>query len=150
VDDNGTVSTLLPAGARPDTPTPRPPGGPDPVAGPRMPKRTLWVDLPETTPDGDVAYPGFKVRVWVNFPARFAEQLKTGTEEEKAGVLRRIIVEHNGWCDDEGHPFPAADDPAFYQELPQELASLILYSIVEAMNRFPNSLLRMRAPSGAT
>lgn len=130
---------------------PAPPGTPAPAAvGPRLPKRTLWVDLPERTPDGDVAYPGFKVRVWVNFPARLAEQLKTGTEEEKADVLRRIIVEHNGWCDDEGSPFPAADDPAFYQQIPTELAVLIVVSIQEAMVRFPNSLLPTRAPSGAT
>ena len=120
------------------------------AAGPRMPRRTLWVDLPERTPEGEEAYPGFKVRVWVNFPSRFAEQLKTGNEEEKSEVLRKIVVEHNGWCDEEGTPFPAATDPEFYRQIPTELAVLIVVAIQEAMVRFPNSLLPTRPLSGAT
>ena len=139
--ENGTVAVMLP-GAGPG----QPPGQP----GPRMPRRTLWVDLPEKAPDGSDAYPGFKVRVWVNFPARFAEQLKVGTAEEKAAVLRRIVLEHNGWCDDEGTPFAPADDPAFYEQIPTELAVLIVVAIQEAMVRFPNSLLPTRPASAGT
>jgi hypothetical protein len=144
VSENGTTAVLAQADAGgAGAPVPSAP----PPTGPRMPKRTLWVALPERTPGGEVAYPGFKVRVWVNFPARFAEQLKSGTEEEKSETLRRIVVAHNGWLDDEGEPFPPADSPDFYKQLPQELATLILYSIMEAMQSFPNSLLRTRQAS---
>jgi hypothetical protein len=118
--------------------------------GPRMPKRTLWVDLPATTPEGEVAYPGFRVRVWVNFPARIADQIKDGTEDDRRAALRQIVLEHNGWCDDEGTPFAPADDPAFYNALPQELASLIVVTVIEAMSRFPNSLLATRRSSAGT
>jgi hypothetical protein len=116
-----------------------------------MPKRTLWVDLPEKAPDGSDAYPGFKLRVWVNFPSRLAEDLKAGsTPEATAAALRRIVLEHNGWCDDEGNPFPPADAPDFYESLPQELGLLIALAINEAMARFPNSLVPRRPISGAT
>lgn len=127
-----------------------PPIAGHPLPGPRMPRRTLWLNLPETAPDGSEAYPGFKVRVWVNFPARLAEDLKTGTEDEKAAVLRRIVLEHNGWCDDEGNPFPPAGDPEFYRAIPTELAVLVVVAIQEGMSSFPNSLLATRRLSGAT
>jgi hypothetical protein len=129
------------------------------VAGPRLPRRETWVNLP-----GD--YSGFRYKVWVNAPKRLwnavfaaaatAEdevlpddtpaEVQTKADRLKARAdaasqaLQQIVLEHNGWLDDLGAPFSPASEPAFWDEIPNELAGLILATAALEMTRFPNSL----------
>ena len=130
--------------------------------GPRIPRRELWLDVPE--------YPGFRAKMWANHPQRLARDLQSKDVERIASALSAIVLEHNGWCDEEGDPYPPAgelreiaesvteDGPdgapitrtvnrieyPFYEAIPTELAVLLIVLINEAATTLPNSLLRTR------
>lgn len=129
------------------------------VAGPRLPRRETWVNLP-----GD--YDGFRFKLWVNAPKRLwnavfaaaataedeiqpddtpamvqtkADRLKARADAASA-ALQQIVLEHNGWLDDQGQPFSPASEPAFWDEIPNELAGLVLASAALEQGKLPNSL----------
>lgn len=128
-----------------------------PVVGPRLPRREVWVDLPEE-------YPGFKFKMWVNAPQRVwntiasaakvsplvddatPEQIvahaaaAAATTAAVTAALQKIVLEHNGWLDDEGQPFPPASDAAFWEAIPTELGGVVMASAQLAMGDLPNSL----------
>ena len=106
------------------------PPGPD--GRPRAPRREVEVDVP--------GYAGFTCWVWANYPQRLREDVQAEDEARLRAVLARLVVGHNGWCDADGEPFPPADDPAFYDAIPLELAVLLVRAIVEAPGIYPNSL----------
>jgi hypothetical protein len=41
-------------------------------------------------------------------------------------TLQKIVVEHNGWCDEEGVPSPPANTDAFWDAIPDELAATLI------------------------
>lgn len=107
------------------------PPGPD--GRPRAPRREVEVAI-----DG---YPGYTAWVWSNYPRRLAAALNDAADEAAiTGVLRQLVVAHNGWCDTEGEPYPPADDPGFYEAIPLELAVLLLRAINQAPSLYPQSL----------
>jgi len=112
---NGTAEAYAPEPAR--------------LRGPRMPgAREKWVTLPPPYGDTD---PPMKVRIWVNYPNRFADDLVNGDEDAIYEVLSKIVLEHNGWLDEDGKPLPAlARGDAevmrrFWQAIPNECAQAI-------------------------
>lgn len=134
----------------------------NPPVGPRLPRREVWVDLPEE-------YPGFRFKLWVNAPQRVwntiasagkeqAPLLDDATPEQIAAykaaadavttattaALQKIVLEHNGWLDDEGQPFPPAADAGFWEAIPTELGGLVMASAQRAMGNLPNSLAPKR------
>lgn len=106
---------------------------PVPGGGPRIPRREKWIDLPDE-------YAGFRARVWLNFPQRLKAEFQSGEQERQAAALSKIVLEHNGWCDEEGVPFPPAADPAFWDAVPDELAACVLILLDQEMAKLPNSL----------
>jgi hypothetical protein len=66
-------------------------------------------------------------------------------ERRRDEALSQIFVEHNGWCDPDGTPYPPAADPAFWGEIPDELASALLILLQTEKAKLPTSLARARA-----
>jgi hypothetical protein len=105
-----------------------------PPAGPRLPRREAWADLPED------AYPGFKVKFWVNYPKRLQAELRSGDEQRIDKALRQIVLEHNGWCDEDGKPYPQASAQAFWETIPDELAATLITLLGEQVGKLAASL----------
>lgn len=93
---------------------------PESPAGPRMMRREVWVDIDEA------AYPGFKAKLWVNYPRRLIADLRSGDPELQKAALAQQVVAHNGWVDYDGTEFPPADVPAFWDAIPDELAAVLI------------------------
>lgn len=114
-----------------------PTGAPPPTTGvqlgPRMPRREQWVELP-------AEYPEHKVKLWLNYPQRLREALDSEDEATVRDALRQIVLEHNGWLDFEGTPYPPASDPGFWDALSQELAGVILVMALMEPRRLPKDL----------
>ena len=106
------------------------------VPAPRMPRREAWIDLPEE-------YAGFKVKVWVNPPAKlWAAVFSVGDNKQAAEeALRDIVLEHNGWMDTFGVALPPADTKEFWEEIPDELAAVIMTTAQLKIRELPNSLV---------
>jgi hypothetical protein len=101
-------------------------------SGPRIPRRLVWVDVPE--------YDGFRAKVWCNYPKRLALELASEDQERIYAALGQLVLEHNGWLDDQGEPFPPADTRAFWDAVPNELALMLMrVATVDAASLLPNS-----------
>lgn len=99
---------------------------------PRVERRIKWVDVPTSN------YRGFKIRIWTNFPQRLLDQA-TGTtdEEEAAAMMSRIVLEHNGWRDEDDNVFPPTNDPAFWSDIPFELRNAITAIVIREASELP-------------
>lgn len=105
-----------------------------------MPRREIWMDLPEE-------YPGWKIRVWANCPHRLWAALDNGAGiavAEFMAACYAVILEHNGWCDEDGNPYPPANTPEFWDEVPNELAALAIVLAKKGPYELPNSLQATR------
>lgn len=102
--------------------------------GLRVKRREVWVDLPG--PD----YEGFRFRLWVNPPARVSLRLAAGGVDS----CRQMILEHNGWCDADGNPYPQPSEAEFYMTVPSELLGLVLRLAEQEIQRLPNSIATQR------
>lgn len=108
-------------------------------AAPVLQRREQWVDLPQEE------YPYFKVKLWVNYPQKLNADLNSGDQERMAAALGRIVLEHNGWCDEETRPYPPASERAFWEAIPDELAAVLLVLVRQESLKLPKSLaLAMR------
>lgn len=117
--------------------TPPAAGGGEHMERPRIKRREGWADFPEE-------YEGFKVKLWLNFPSGLLDDLRSGEQARAETALRRIVLEHNGWCDEEGMPYPAAGDPGFWEAIPTEVAAIVMALIQMKATELPNSLLVAR------
>lgn len=113
-------------------------------AGPRLPgRRDITITMP-----GDYGDAGMRLKIWANYPHKLANQIASGDEDQTAASLAQIVLEHNGWCDEDGEPLPQlrpakmsakeGDEDfedarsaflAFWDKLPQELALAISTAI---------------------
>ena len=107
--------------------TPKAP--PSVPTGPRAPHIEAWVDIEE--------YPEHKARVWVNFSASLMAEMNSRDQERIYAALRQIVLEHNGWLDENGTPYPPANDPAFWDALPIHLASRAMQAVMERATGSP-------------
>ena len=103
--------------------------------GPQIRRREAWVDLPEE-------YEGFRFKVWLNAPSRLWVDIgSAGDDEDTAqSALRQIVLEHNGWLDFDGQPYPQPDKAVFWEDIPTELAACMLIATQQEMGKLPNSL----------
>lgn len=119
--------------------------------GPQIKRRETWVELPEE-------YEGFRFKMWVNAPARVWNELNPPANDDSdedgaareataQAALRQIVLEHNGWRDFDGQPFPPADDAAFWEAIPTELAACVLMAARVEMGKLPNSMAPQRRRS---
>jgi hypothetical protein len=107
-------------------------------AGPRIPRREAWMDLPEE-------YAGFRFRGWSNFPSRLGSEIRSGDQERIRAALLQIVLEHNGWCDSDGTPLPPAHDPAFWDAVPDELAIAVITLLTVDVGKLGASIRKRSA-----
>lgn len=127
--------------------------------GPRMPgRKTVTLTMP-----GDYGDAGFKLKIWANYPHALANDISSGDDDRQAAALSQIILEHNGWCDEDGvavpqlHPAPMSaregDDAfedarsaflKFWDCVPQELALAISTAIGVEVSRLMTSVRERR------
>lgn len=135
---------------------------PEPVplrAGPRMPgRRDVTITMP-----GDYGDAGFRLKVWANYPHRLANDISSGDEDRQSAALSQIVLEHNGWLDEDGEPVPQlrpakmsareGDDDfeaarqafqTFWEAIPQELALAISTSIGLEVSKLMTSVANRR------
>jgi hypothetical protein len=110
----------------------RPVPVPPVVDGPRVKRREEWVELPEP-------YAGFRFRLHVNASTRTWMRVAAGGDDAEA-ALRSLVLEHNGWCDEDGVPYPPASEAAFWEAIPTELAALVLKASQIEMGRLGEAL----------
>lgn len=108
--------------------------------GPQIKRREAWVELPQE-------YEGFKFRVWLNAPTRLWNDLNNGDEATALESLKQLVLEHNGWLDFEGQPYPPPDTGDFWEQIPTELAACILTAAQTEMQKLPNSMAPQRRRS---
>jgi hypothetical protein len=106
-------------------------------SAPRIKRREVWVDLP-------AEYEGLKARIWVNVPARIWADIGGSEKDAAKAAARQVVLEHNGWLDFDGEPYPPASDDAFWDVIPTELAAVLLTVIQLEMAKLPNSLTPRR------
>ena len=123
---------------------------PPPATGPalRMPRREMWVELPQD------AYPGFEVRLWVNYPTKERESIKSGDVDRALTALQHVVlatrvrngtaVVFEGWPDEDGNPLPPPTERAFWDAIPDELAATLISLLVVESERLPKSILGRR------
>lgn len=107
------------------------------MVGPQIKRREVWVKLP-------AEYDGFEVKLWVNAPTKIWIGLDSGDEAEILSSLQQLVIEHNGWRDFDGEPYPPASEAGFWDEIPTELAASIISLAQTEMQRLPNSLAPQR------
>lgn len=95
----------------------------------RMPKRVVEVALP-------APYDVFHVRLWVNFPPAFKEQLLSRDIEVCAAAFSQMIVEHD-LVDFDGESLPPPGDPALYRALPDELIGVLFRAQLAEIGKLP-------------
>ena len=96
-------------------------------------RRVRWISLGD-----DEIYPGFEMKVWVN-PSHIAKRMAEWGDEAGIQFFKLVVLEHNGWADEDGQPYPPVSDPAFFDALPQEMGNLMSAAIKEAFSAVPNS-----------
>lgn len=141
---NGAVND---DGQQPRTPTPsivkHLPGG-----GVTWGKKMAWLDMPEE-------YAGMQVRVWVNYPNAFDQDIQSRDNEVMRSALKQIFSEHNGWVTPEeieraareGRspiPMPQPNTDDFWGQAPNELVGAMILLLNRETVKFPNSLMQSR------
>lgn len=112
------------------------------AAGPRIPRRTEWLDLPSPYKEA-----GMRALVWTNYSNKYLRALQgaagaDGLEE----ALRAIVLEHNGWCSAEGEPLPDAQADGFWwsDAVSTELVAVVRELLLDA----PFAMTRFRRRNG--
>lgn len=126
--------------------TTAPQGGKSTLTPPRIER---WLDVPD--------YPGYRVRLWINHPRHLRSAFEPPAEgiedlegdalqeyiaERKVlieGALAAIVIEHNGWPDEDGNVLPQATDPTIWDRMDQHLANIVMRLAVQAPSQLPNS-----------
>lgn len=118
-------------------------------SAPRVQRREKWLELP-----GD--YAGFQFKVWVNAPTKLwmalgrnaagnrEEDEQKASETEAQEAIKQIVLEHNGWLDFDGNPYPPASKTAFWEEIPTELAACMIAATQAEQAKLPNSIAPRR------
>lgn len=121
-------------------------------------RRFEWVNLDEQV------YPGMQFKMWVNFPKKLDIDMSSGEVDRVANALATIVVEHNGWRDfdnnlyaqpnvytertvfeedDQGNKTSRiVQDYPFWDEIPDEIAQLIIVQLHIAVQKLPNSAIQ--------
>jgi hypothetical protein len=97
--------------------------------GPQVQRREKWVPLPDE-------YEGFEFRMWVNAPNHLFVSVLTRGDSE---ALQKIVLEHNGWRDFDGQPYPPATELAFWEQIPNELAACVIAQVQVEMGKLAAS-----------
>lgn len=100
---------------------------------PQIQRREKWIDLPEE-------YAGFRIKVWLNAPTKVWMGLTNKKEKKAQEAAKQIVLEHNGWLDFDGEPYPPPSEEAFWEDIPTELAASVFAAANAEMSDLPNSI----------
>lgn len=114
-------------------------------AGPRIPKRTEWLDLPSPYKEA-----GMRAHIWTNYPNRYLRALQgaAGADGLEA-ALKACVIGHNGWCSEDGEPLPDAQADGFWwsDAVSTELVAVVRELLLDAP--FVTTRFRRRNGSGS-
>jgi len=102
--------------------------------GPRIQRTEVWREL-------EAPYEGFRIKFWFDHPAGLMNGLDDGARINEA--VATILLEHNGWEDDQG-VLPQPSDPAFMERVPTHLLVATLAVVRIATTTLPNSVTQTR------
>lgn len=112
---------------------------PQQVQGKQVRRKEGWVKI------DDDAYPDFNFKMWINYPQKYDDAIKTtATPDEIRETLGKIVLAHDGWLDEEGMPYPPANTPEFWKSIPNELAAAIITLVRLEATNLPNLLMEKR------
>lgn len=135
---------------------------PPPASGPMIEDRTVWLpvkgDVSDRANHFKAAYPGFMFEMWLNYPQRLEADLLNNDPDSDArasrvrSVLKQIVLQHNGWRirdreTGEAVAVPPPTTDAFWDVIPNELATGMLLLIIDAASKLPNSMIGQRRSS---
>jgi hypothetical protein len=63
-------------------------------------------------------------------------------KQRRLSALRRLVVRHNAWCDENGQSYSPAGTDAFWEEIPDELAAAIMILLRQQASKLPSSMMR--------
>lgn len=87
----------------------------------KMPRRIVEIALPEP-------YQDFSITAWLNFPRSVKDDFNSNVEGRVRAALMQIVVGHD-LVDYDGRPYPPADDPAFWTEIPNDTGLVIVAAV---------------------
>jgi hypothetical protein len=115
------------------------------------PRIERWLDVPD--------HPGYRVKLWINYPRILRDAFKPIDPDELEGMdeetleqfgtekknqvmdaLAAIVLEHNGWPDEDGNVLPQPTDPTIWDRADQHLANVVIVLARQAPSQLPNSL----------
>jgi hypothetical protein len=106
--------------------------------GPRMPKRTAWVDLPD-----EYGAAGMRMRVVTNYTYGTWKALQGLAEAGGLdAALTATVLEHNGWCSEDGTPLPPCDTAGFWwlDAVSPELVGVVIATLLDVPRQYPKGL----------
>lgn len=110
-------------------------GAVPPLVAPRVIRRVVWLPLNDAE-----CYPGFEIKAWLN-PSHMQRRLGDVASGDRASeFIKLVVLEHNGWVDEDGEPYPPANEPAFWDAIPMHLAVRTITVVNEALTSLPNSI----------
>jgi hypothetical protein len=104
---------------------------------PRLKRREVWIKLPAD-------YDGLTARIWLNAPQRHWNDLRSSDDAQAKAAAAQIVLEHNGWTDFDGLPYPQPSDPTFWDLIPTELMAVVFMAAQLEMGKLPNSMAPTR------
>ena len=117
-----------------------------PTGGVTWGRKSTWMEMPDE-------YAGMKVRVWVNYPNDFDNQMSSKDSKIIRDAAKQIFLEHNGWVTPEEYelaqkenrtprPMPQPTTDEFWELVPNELAGALLLLLNRETLKLPNSLMK--------
>lgn len=108
-----------------------------PAGPPRAKRRESWVEIPEEFGEG------MHFRMWLSYPTGYRAELLGAetTEARKLQILHEVILEHNGWCDEQGQPYPPAESDAFWRVISEELGGVLIALLIDEPSNAPLALV---------
>lgn len=104
---------------------------------PQVRRREAWIELP-----GD--YEGFRYRAWVNHPHSLIMQAKYAANDAlQTLAFCQIVLEHNGWRNEDGDEYPPANTPEFWEQIPDELAGAVILGVEQEKEKLPNLMRQL-------
>lgn len=107
--------------------------------GPRIPRKTEWFVLPDEFGQTD---PPMRVKVWVTYPRRLIDDIRSGELDRQKPALQQIVLEHNGWIDEDGEPLPPANTDEFWDQVPDIIAGAVIAIVTVEVGKAAASVMR--------
>jgi hypothetical protein len=117
-------------------------------------RKTRWVRVPDydfvqSATDTDAPSVTYEVELWVNYPQRLRERIRTGDVfgDDVAHALGEVVLRHRlivdgedagPWRDFDGSELPLPGDPAFWQAIPLDCAIALIRLVDQEPTNLPN------------